>query len=256
MRLSGKRVLITGAASGIGEATARRFAAEGAAVMLADLNLDAAQAVADDIATGGAAIARAVAVDVTDDAQVALMIKVAIDALGAVDIIVNNAGIPMVGPVETLSGEDWDLELDVNLKSIYRTSKAIWPHFRAQGGGVILNTASVAGLVGMAGQHSYSVAKAGVVMLTKCMALDGAPDRIRVNCICPGFVETPMATSYIEAQTDPAEARRQVEGLHPMGRIGAPDDIANGFLFLASDEAAWITGIALPVDGGWAAGAA
>ncbi|MBT6442931.1 MAG: SDR family NAD(P)-dependent oxidoreductase, partial [Alphaproteobacteria bacterium] len=170
MRLSGKRVLITGAASGIGEATARRFAAEGAAVMLADLNLDAAQAVADDIATGGAAIARAVAVDVTDDAQVALMIKVAIDALGGVDVIVNNAGIPMVGPVETLSGEDWDLELDVNLKSIYRTSKAIWPHFRAQGGGVILNTASVAGLVGMAGQHSYSVAKAGVVMLTKCMA--------------------------------------------------------------------------------------
>lgn len=253
MRLAGKRTIVTGAASGIGEATAKRFAAEGAEVVVADLDGDGAGRVAADIAdAGGEAIG--LMVDVTEDAQVSEMVQDALDALGGLDVIVNNAGIPMVGPVETLRSEDWDRELDVNLKSIYRTSKAVWPHFRAGGGGIILNTASVAGLVGMPGQHSYSAAKAGVVMLTKSMALDGAKDNIRVNCICPGFIETPMVLEYIDAQDDPAAVRVHVDKAHPLGRIGVPDDVAAGFVYLASDEAAWITGIALTIDGGLTSG--
>lgn len=253
MRLKGKSALITGAASGIGAATARRFAEEGAAVMLADLNADGAAKIADEINENGGR-AESMAVDVRDDAMVAQTIGNAAEVLGGLNVLINNAGLPMVGPVETLSGEDWDLELDVNLKSVYRASKAVWPLFRVQGGGVILNTASVAGLMGMPGQHSYSAAKAGVVMLTKCMALDGAKVGIRVNCVCPGFVETQMAADYFAAQDDPAAAKVAMESAHPLGRLGQGADIAAGFVFLASDDASWITGTALTIDGGLTAG--
>ena len=253
MRLTGKQALVTGAASGIGAATARRFAEEGAAVMLADLDAHGASAVAAAIKNNGGR-AESMALDVRDDGMVEGMVAHTVEALGGLNVLVNNAGLPMVGPVETLSGEDWDLELDVNLKSVYRGAKAVWPLFRTQGGGVILSTASVAGLMGMPGQHSYSAAKAGVVMLTKCMALDGAKDGIRVNCVCPGFVETQMAADYFAAQDDPAAAKAAAAGAHPLGRLGSAGDIAAGFVFLASDDASWITGTALTIDGGLTAG--
>ncbi|MBR72366.1 MAG: hypothetical protein CMM30_05420 [Rhodospirillaceae bacterium] len=253
MQLIGKKALVTGGASGIGEAIVRRFAKEGAQIMLADINISAAQDVTDDLLKIYPEI-HCIKTDVTKDQDINNMIKETVSKLGSVDILINNAGIPMVGTVETLSDNDWNIELDVNLKSIYRTSKAIWPYFKAQKGGVILNTASVAGLVGMAGQHSYSTAKAGVVMLTRCMALDGAPENIRVNCICPGFVKTPMADSFLQSQKNPEETKAFIESLHPIGRIGRPEDIASGFVYLASEDASWITGIALPIDGGWSAG--
>ena len=253
MRLAGKRALVTGAASGIGAATAERFAAEGAAVAIADIDADGADAQAAAIRAGGGN-AVGFAADVGDDRSVAAMIDRAWDAMGGVDILVNNAAIPMIGTVETVAADDWDRVLDLDLSSIYRVSHAIWPRFVAAGGGTILNTASVAGIVGMAGQHGYSAAKAGVVMLTRCMALDGAAHGIRANCVCPGFVETPMAMTYFNAQEDPAASIAAVNAAHPLGRMGQPAEIAAAFLYLASDEARWVTGTALVIDGGLTAG--
>ena len=253
MRLAGKRALVTGGASGIGAATAERFAAEGAAVAIADLNGAGADEHASAIcAQGGTALG--IAADVGDEESVAAMMDRAWEALGGVDILVNNAAIPTMGTVETLAGDEWDRVIDLDLSSIYRVSKAAWPRFVEAGGGTILSTASVAGIIGMAGQHGYSAAKAGVVMLTKCMALDGAAHGIRANCVCPGFVETPMVLTYFEAQEDPEASRAAVDAAHPLGRIGQPDEIAGAFLYLASDEARWVTGTALVIDGGLTAG--
>ncbi len=253
MRLAGKRALVTGAASGIGAATAERFAAEGAAVVIADLNGAGADEHAAAIrAQGGTAVG--LTADVGDDASVAAMTERAWETLGGVDILVNNAAIPTIGTVETLAADEWDRVIDLDLSSIYRASRAIWPRFVEAGGGTILNTASVAGVIGMAGQHGYSAAKAGVVMLTKCIALDGAAHGIRANCVCPGFVETPMVNEYFDAQDDPAASRAAVNAAHPLGRMGQPDEIAAAFLYLASDEARWVTGTALVIDGGLTAG--
>lgn len=249
MRLKGKKAIITGAATGIGLETARRFAEEGAQVVLSDIDSAGVAAAAGEITS-----AIAIAADVTDQGQVDALIAGAIEGLGGLDIFVNNAGIPMLGGVESLAEADWDREMDVNLKSIYRTGRAVWPHFKAQGGGVILNTASIAGLRGSAGQASYGAAKAGVINLTRCMAIDGAQVPIRVNCICPGFIETPMVLAYLEGQDDPVASRAEVDALHPLGGIGRPGDIAAGFVYLASDEASWITGTALTIDGGLTAG--
>jgi len=249
MRLKGKKAIITGAAAGIGLETARRFAAEGAQVVLSDISRGAI-----DTAAGEIDGAVAIAADVTDQGQIDNLIAQSLATLGGLDIIVNNAGIPMLGSVETLAEADWDREMDVNLKSIYRTGRAVWPHFKAQGSGVILNTASIAGKFGSAGQASYGAAKAGVINLTRCMAVDGADIPIRVNCICPGFIETPMVLAYLEGQDDPVASRAQVDAMHPLGGIGQPIDIANGFVYLASDEASWITGTALTIDGGLTAG--
>ena len=249
MRLKGKKAIITGAATGIGLETARRFAEEGAQVVLSDIDSAGVAAAAGEI-TGAIAIAA----DVTDQGQVDALIAGAIEGLGGLDIFVNNAGIPMLGGVESLAEADWDREMDVNLKSIYRTGRAVWPHFKAQGGGVILNTASIAGLRGSAGQASYGAAKAGVINLTRCMAIDGAQVPIRVNCICPGFIETPMVLAYLEGQDDPVASRAEVDALHPLGGIGRPGVISAGFVYLASDVACWITGTALTIDGGLTAG--
>jgi len=249
MRLKGRKAIITGATAGIGFETARRFAAEGAQVVLSDID-----GTAVDAAAGKIDGAIAITADVTDQGQIDRMVSGAIEAFGGLDIIVNNAGIPMLGTVETLAEADWDREIDVNLKSIYRTGRAVWPHFKSQGGGVILNTASIAGLLGSPGQASYGAAKAGVINLTRCMAIDGAAIPIRVNCICPGFIETPMVLAYLEGQDDLAASRAQVDAMHPLGGIGRPADIANGFVYLASDEASWVTGTALTIDGGLTAG--
>jgi NAD(P)-dependent dehydrogenase (short-subunit alcohol dehydrogenase family) len=249
MRLEGKKAIVTGAAAGIGQETARRFAAEGAQVVLSDIDGAVVEAAAGEI-TGGIAIVA----DVTDQEQVDALVASAIAAMGGLDILVNNAGIPMLGTVETLAEADWDRQLDVNLKSVYRTGRAVWPHFKAQGYGVILNTASVAGLTGSVGQASYGAAKAGVINLTRCMAVDGADIPIRVNCICPGFIETPMLLDYLAGQDDPPAARAQVDAMHPLGRVGKPGDIAAGFVYLASDDADWVTGTALTIDGGLTAG--
>jgi len=253
MRLAGKRAIVTGAASGIGRATALRFAEEGAAVMLADLDGGAAAGVAEQI-TGQGGSAFAERIDVTEPEDAERLIDAALSALGGLDILVNNAGVTILGGVAELSESAWQREFDTNLSSVYRVSKAAWPRLTAAGGGVILSTASIAGVVAAPQDAAYVASKAGLIMLTRCMAIDGAAEKIRANCICPGFVDTPMFDGFLAEQPDPEDARARLAKRTPLGRIGTPRDIADGFLYLASDDAVWVTGAALVIDGGVTAG--
>jgi NAD(P)-dependent dehydrogenase (short-subunit alcohol dehydrogenase family) len=234
-RLEGKRAFVTGGAAGIGAATVARFRAEGARVVVADLE-------------GGD-----VECDVRSGASVEAAVATAADLLGGLDTVVCNAGRPVLGALHELDEAEWDDGLATNLKSIYLCARASWP-FLTESAGTILITASVVGLMGSGGQAAYCASKAGAVMLAKCLALDGAKAGIRASCVCPGFVETPMLERFLAGQPDPVAARTAATGLHPLGRLGLPADVADAFVYLASDEAAWVTGAALVVDGGLTSG--
>jgi NAD(P)-dependent dehydrogenase (short-subunit alcohol dehydrogenase family) len=241
-RLTGKRALVTGAASGIGAACARRFADEGATV--AGLDLAAKPS--------GSACSAWVHADVADEAAVAAAVAEATDSLGAIDVLVNAAGVLSVGGADTLEVAEWERVLGVNLKGTWLVSKHVVPQMVAAGSGSIVNLASIEGLEGFSGQTAYNVSKGGVVLLTRNMAADFGLAGVRVNCLCPGLIETPM-TSIIE---EPAFApvRDAFVGWHLLGRAGQPEEVAAAALFLASDDASFVHGAALVVDGGLTAG--
>lgn len=248
-RLEGKIALVTGAGSGIGRETARRFAEEGARVAAAGRRLETVQAA---VSTLDGAIA--IEMDVSSSRSVAAGLDAVVEQLGGLDVVVNNAGVAPVGTIADLEEDAWDEVVEINLKSVYLVSHAAWPHLVARGGGTILSTSSICGQVAFQAHVRYCVTKAGVEMMTRCMALDGAPVGIRANCVVPGFTRTPMLEAFLRDQPDPEAASRGVVGKVPAGRLGTPADIAGAFVYLAADESRWVTGTTLVVDGGTSAG--
>jgi len=251
-RLDGKVAIITGGASGIGAGTVRRFVEEGAKVLITDLDADKGEALAAELGDAAAFLRT----DVSQEEQVAAMIAVAADRWGRLDCLFNNAGFGgALGPISTTTLDDYDLTMDVLLKSVFLGMKHAAPVMTAQGSGSIISTASVAGIrVGYA-PHLYSVAKCAVIHLTKTVALELGEHNIRVNAICPGFIATPLAAGRPDADESQIQQLREAGAASQvMGRVGEPRDIANMALFLASDESEWITGREFVVDGGFEAG--
>ena len=248
MRLKDKVALVTGAGSGFGAGIARRFAAEGAAVLVTDLNDNAGRTVASEIETAGGR-ARFQHADVTRRDDVRAMVAAAVECFGRLDILVNNAGYSHVNqPLTEVSEEDFDRTYAVNVKAIYLATLEVVPIFRRQGGGCIVNTSSTAALRPRPGLTWYNGSKGAVNVLTKSMAAELAPDRIRVNAICPVAGETGMLQTFMGADT-PETRAKFIAGI-PLGRLSRPEDIAGAALYLASEDAEFITGVTLEVDGG------
>ena len=249
MKLQDKVAIVTGGGSGIGQAIAELFADEGARVAIVDLSEERAQATADRIVRdGGQAIA--IRADVSRSADVNAMTDQVINRFGPVDILVNNAGISLGDDILTIDEETWDKNLDIVLKSVYLCCKAALPSMLSKGSGAIVNISSVNGLTGL-GEEAYGAAKAGMINLTKNLAVKYGPSGVRANCITPGTVRTPIWHQRLEQDPDVFE---RLKKWYPLGRVGEPEDIAKAALFLASDDAAWITGVTLIVDGGLMAG--
>jgi NAD(P)-dependent dehydrogenase (short-subunit alcohol dehydrogenase family) len=250
-RLDGKIAFITGAASGIGSACALRFAEEGATLVGFDLR-DTPDA-AWTTAVACAPAASFSTGDVASEPDVAGAVQAAIRRFGHVDLVVNSAGVAGGGPVHQVSVEDWDRVLDVNLKGTFLVCKHVIPGMLERRAGSIVNIASVEGLEGSEGGSAYNASKAGVVLLTRNMAMDYGRMGVRVNAVCPGFIDTPLLRQVFD-MPGLAEFRARIADAHQMGRLGEPREIANAALFLASDEASFVTGHALAVDGGYTAG--
>ena len=252
-RLSGKRALITGAASGIGRATALLFAREGAAVAVVDVDEMGGQAVVQTILDeGGQAIF--VRCDVTRAADCQRAVQETVDRLGGLDILFNNAGIIRRATVIDTTEEEWERVMAVNVKSIFLLGKYAVPAMAQSGGGAIVNTASGWGLVGGRNAVSYCASKGAVVNMTRAMALDHGGQNIRVNCVCPGDTDTPMLRSEAQQLGESEDAFLAEAADRPLQRIGRPEDIARAVLYLASEDSAFVTGTALVVDGGGLAG--
>ncbi|MBN8974478.1 MAG: SDR family oxidoreductase [Rhizobiales bacterium] len=254
-RLQDKVAIITGAAKGIGAATAHMFVREGAAVGLFDKDSEALKATAEELLKKGARVV-ALPGDVTSAGDISKFVETVVKELGGVNILVNNAGVTLTRPFVETTVDDVDFLVSVNLKGLMLFSQAAIPHMEKAGGGAIVHDASNAGIVGRPWQPMYGATKAGVVSLTKSMALSLAKQNIRVNCICPGSIDTPMLRGALASSGQFEQNWRRTELVIPLGRIGAANDIAAATLFLASDEAQYITGVALPVDGGRTAGVA
>ena len=255
-RLDGKRAFITGAGSGIGEAIARLFAQQGAQVIIADLQSDAAQRVTNSIIESGG-VANSLILDVADEVQVCKGFADVANQYGRLDILVNNAGVSHVGNILETSFEDWERVMSVNAGGVFLCAREGVRQMLAQSpvGGVIINMSSVVATIGVDRRLPYSASKGAVLALTRSIAIDFVTQGIRCNAICPGTVQTPFVEGYLARNFagHEDEVRQQLHARQPIGRMGTPDEIASAALYLASDEAAFVTGSALVIDGGWTA---
>jgi 3-oxoacyl-[acyl-carrier protein] reductase len=243
MRLQDKVAIVTGGGQGIGRATAITFAREGAKVVVADLNEEATKAVAEEItSSGGQAIP--VEVNVTQSDSVDAMVQATVDWGGTIDVLVNNAGITKDSRLQKMGEDAWDAVINVNLKGVWLCGKAASAKMLEQGSGSIINASSIVGLYGNFGQSNYAATKGGVIAMTQTWAIEMGPKGVRVNAIAPGFTMTPML------ETVPQKVLDDISSKTPMRRLGTPEDIANAYLFLASDESSFITGQVLAVSGG------
>ncbi len=249
-RLDGRHALVTGGASGIGEATVKEIARAGAQVWIADINLPAAEALAGTIES-----AKALRLDVTDTDSIAA----AAAQIDRLDILVNNAGIGHVGSIETTEPADFDRIMNVNVRAVYLVTRGLLPlllaaHERHEAVGTIVNVASVSGLVGIKQRFAYCISKGAIVAMTRQLAVE-YPKTLRVNAVCPGTVQTPFVEGYLDKfhKDSKEETRAELRARQPIGRLGRPDEVASAIRYLVSDEAAFVSGSLLTIDGGWTA---
>jgi meso-butanediol dehydrogenase / (S,S)-butanediol dehydrogenase / diacetyl reductase len=248
-RLKGKTAIITGGGTGIGRAIALAYAREGAKVAVLGRRRDQLEEVVKEASQGGGT-GKATVCDVTRSQQIQEAVREVESAFGPVNVLVNNAGALSVSTVESISEEDWDRVLETNLTGPFLMCRAVLPSMRRGGGGAIVNIGSVLGLVGMKDRAAYCASKGGLTLLTKAMALDHAQHNIRVNCICPAIVETPLVKGLFSDAENGQKLREARISTLPLGRFGQPQDVAELAVFLASDESSWLTGTAIPLDGG------
>ena len=250
--LKDKVAIITGANSGIGEATALLFAREGAKVVVCARRPDAGQATVDKIAAAGGEAILAVC-DVARKADIYAAVDLAVNTWGRVDIAVNNAGMALVKNVLDTSDDEWDQVMNTNVKSIFHMAKAVIPHMQKNGGGSIINVASQLAMVAAPNFAVYTAGKGAILNFTRALALDHAKDNIRVNCLCPGAVATPLLLNQFAGQDGPQGGLQDLINMHPIGRLGRPEEQAQAALFLASDMSSFVTAAPLVVDGGYIA---
>lgn len=248
-RLKGKTAIITGAGSGIGHACALALAQQAANVVLVGRRKDRIEQLAREI--GNSALA--LQADVSKKDQIDRVVAETAGHFGEINLLLNNAGRLHIGTAEQITEEHWDETFNLNVRGLWLLSRAVLPHMRKAGGGSIINMASVLGINGARNRAAYAASKGAVVLLTKCMAIDHGQENIRVNAICPGFVETELTAKVISQAPNPDQVRSERTAVHPIGRLGKPEDVASMAVYLASDESSWVTGAVFPVDGGYLA---
>ena len=248
-RLKGKMAIVTGAGSGIGRACALALAQEGANVALVGRRKKLLEKVAAEIGSSAVAFAA----DVSQKSEVDRIVEQTVSRFGGLNVLLNNAGALHIGTAEQITEEQWDETFNVNVRAVWLLSRAVLPAMRRTGGGSIINMASVLGINGARNRAAYAASKGAVVLLTKCMAIDHGQEQIRVNAICPSFIETDLTAAVISKAPDPNSVRAERTSVHPLGRLGQPEDVAGLAVYLASDESSWVTGSIFPVDGGYLA---
>ena len=248
-RLKGKVGIVTGAGSGIGRACAIALAKEGARVALVGRRQDHVEKVSREIGD----LAVALPADISKTNEITRLLDETVGRFGGLNFLVNNAGVLHAGNAEQVTEEQWDHTFNLNVRSVWLLSRAALPHMRKAGGGSIINMASVLGIVGARNRAAYASSKGAMVQLTKCMAIDYGQENIRVNAICPSFVETELTAHLVEHAADARSFLHERTAAHPIGRLGRPEDIAGLAVYLASEESSWVTGAIMPVDGGYVA---